>query len=196
VQKLAKFNWVTTEIPDLLLIEPTVFQDERGFFMESYHKLEFAELGLKMDFVQDNHSQSQKGVLRGLHFQTEHAQGKLIRVIRGRVWDVAVDVRRGSPTLGRWFGVVLSEQNKKMMYVPAGFAHGFLTLEDATEFIYKCTDYYYPRYDGGIRFDDPDIGIQWPFKEYGLRKEELLLSEKDAKLPGLKELGIKVNGMG
>lgn len=184
---MAKFNLITTEIPDLVIIEPTVFQDERGFFMESYHKKELAGLGLKMDFVQDNHSKSQKGVLRGLHLQTEHAQGKLIRVIRGRVWDVAVDLRKASPTLGRWFGVLLSEQNKKMVYVPAGFAHGFLTLEDATEFIYKCTDYYYPEYEEGVRFDDPDIGIKWPLAEYGLRKEELLLSEKDAKLPTLRE---------
>jgi dTDP-4-dehydrorhamnose 3,5-epimerase len=189
VQKLAKFNLVTTEIPDLMIIEPTVFQDERGFFMESYHKKEFAEIGLAMDFVQDNHSRSQKGVLRGLHFQTGHAQGKLIRVIRGRVWDVAVDLRQASPTFGRWFGMMLSEQNKKMVYVPAGFAHGFLTLEDATEIIYKCTDYYYPRYDGGIRFDDPDIGIRWPLAEYGLTKDQLLLSAKDASLPFLKDLG-------
>jgi dTDP-4-dehydrorhamnose 3,5-epimerase len=184
---LAKFNAAATEIPDLYIIEPTVFQDERGFFMESYHKQEFAGLGLDLDFVQDNHSKSQKGVLRGLHFQTEHSQGKLIRVIRGQVWDVAVDLRQASPTFGRWFGVVLSEQNKKMMYVPAGFAHGFLTLEDATEFVYKCTDYYYPRYDAGIRFDDPEIGIQWPFEENGLIKDKILLSPKDAELPTLRE---------
>jgi len=140
-----------------------------------------------MDFVQDNHSKSKKGVLRGLHFQTQHAQGKLVRVIRGSVWDVAVDLRKESPTFGRWEGILLSAENKKMFYVPEGFAHGFLTLEDETEFIYKCTDYYHPEYDAGIRYDDPEIGITWPLEEYGLLPEELLLSVKDTKLPTLRE---------
>lgn len=184
---MSKIQVIKTAIPDLVLIEPTVFGDERGFFMETYHKGEFFENGLTMEFVQDNHSKSKKGVLRGLHFQTQHAQGKLVRVIRGSVWDVAVDLREGSPTFGRWEGVLLSAENKKMFYVPEGFAHGFLTLEDETEFVYKCTDYYHPEYEAGIRYDDPELGITWPLAEYGIRPETLLLSKKDGKLPTLRE---------
>lgn len=184
---MSKIKVVAMTIPGLAVIEPTVFGDARGFFMESYNKQEFYENGLDMDFVQDNHSKSKRGVLRGLHFQTQHAQGKLVRVIRGRVWDVAVDLRKGSPTFGRWESVLLSAENKKMFYIPEGFAHGFLTLEDDTEFMYKCTDYYHPEYDGGIRYDDPEIGIAWPFQEYGIRPEDLLLSAKDKNLPTLAE---------
>lgn len=184
---MSKIKVIKTAIPDLVLIEPTVFGDERGFFMETYHKQEFFENGLTMEFVQDNHSKSKKGVLRGLHFQTQHTQGKLVRVIRGSVWDVAVDLRKNSPTFGCWEGVLLSAENKKMFYVPEGFAHGFLTLEDETEFVYKCTDYYHPEYEAGIRYDDPEIGIAWPLAEYGIRPEGLLLSEKDSKLPTLRE---------
>lgn len=184
---MSKIQVIKTAIPDLVLIEPTVFGDERGFFMETYHKGEFFENGLTMEFVQDNHSKSKKGVLRGLHFQTQHAQGKLVRVIRGSVWDVAVDLREGSPTFGHWEGVLLSAENKKMFYVPEGFAHGFLTLEDETEFVYKCTDYYHPEYEAGIRYDDPELGITWPLAEYGIRPETLLLSKKDGKLPTLRE---------
>ena len=184
---MSKIKVIKTAIPDLVLIEPTVFGDARGFFMETYHKQEFFENGLTMEFVQDNHSKSKKGVLRGLHFQTQHAQGKLVRVIRGSVWDVAVDLREGSPTFGRWEGVLLSAENKKMFYVPQGFAHGFLTLEDETEFVYKCTDYYHPEYESGIRYDDPELGIAWPLAEYGIGAEQLLLSGKDGKLPTLRE---------
>lgn len=184
---MSKIKVKETAISDLFVIEPTVFGDGRGFFLETYHKQEFSENGLTMAFVQDNHSKSKQGVLRGLHFQTQHAQGKLVRVIRGSVWDVAVDLREGSPTFGRWEGVLLSAQNKKMFYVPEGFAHGFLTLEDETEFVYKCTDYYHPEYEAGVSYNDPDIGIDWPLVEYGIRSEQLLLSGKDTKLPTLKE---------
>ena len=184
---MSKFRKIETGIKDLILIEPTVFQDQRGFFMESYSKKDFLEIGLHMEFVQDNHSKSKKGVLRGLHFQTKHSQGKLVRVIKGSVWDVAVDLREKSYSFGKWYGVLLSEENKKMLYVPEGFAHGFLTLEDNTESQYKCTNFYYPEYDAGVKWDDPDIGIEWPFEEFGLEKDEILLSEKDIKRPGFKE---------
>lgn len=183
---MSKFKKITTPIPDLYIIEPTVFSDDRGFFMESYNKREFEEIGLDMDFVQDNHSRSTKGVLRGLHFQSEHSQGKLVRVINGSVFDVAVDIRKNSSTFGKWFGLILSEENKKMFYVPEGFAHGFLVLSDNVDFVYKCTDFYYPEYDAGIVWNDPDIGIEWPFEKYGIEKP--ILSEKDRKLPKLKEL--------
>ncbi len=184
---MSKFKKIETDIEDLIVIEPTVFGDHRGFFMESYNKRDFEAIDLRIDFVQDNHSKSKKGVLRGLHFQTKHPQGKLVRVIRGSVWDVAVDLRKDSVTFGQWHGVYLSEENKRMFYVPEGFAHGFITLEDETEFMYKCTDYYYPEYDAGIRFDDKEIGIIWPFDEYGIAKEEVLLSEKDERLPTMKD---------
>ena len=184
---MVKFKKQETGIEGLVVIEPTVFGDHRGFFMETYNRREFEAIGLTMEFVQDNHSKSAKGVLRGLHFQTKHPQGKLVRVIRGSVWDVAVDLRRGSATFGRWFGIELSAENKKMMYIPEGFAHGFLTLEDETEFLYKCTDFYYPEYDGGICYDDERIGIEWPFDRYGIRPEEVLLSDKDRRLPTLKQ---------
>ena len=184
---MGRINMISTAIPGLYILEPAVFSDGRGFFMETYHKHDFFENGLTMDFVQDNHSKSKKGVLRGLHFQTQHAQGKLVRVIRGSVWDVAVDLREGSPTFGCWEGVLLSAENKKMFYIPEGFAHGFLTLEDETEFVYKCTDYYHPQYEAGIGYDDPEIGISWPLAEFGIRGEQLLLSAKDTKLPTLKE---------
>ena len=182
---MAKIKISHTSIEGLMVIEPEVFGDDRGFFMETYHKEEFFKHGLTMEFVQDNHSRSKRGVLRGLHLQTQYAQGKLVRVIRGSVWDVAVDLREGSPTFGQWEGILLSAENKKMFYIPKGFAHGFLTLEDETEFVYKCTDYYHPEYEAGVRYDDPEIGIQWPFDEYRLRSEDLILSAKDAKLPTL-----------
>lgn len=184
---MGKFKIINTGIADLLIIEPTVFEDARGFFMEFYNKREFAENGLFMEFVQDNHSKSKKGVLRGLHFQTKHPQGKLVRVIRGSVWDVAVDLRKASPTFGKWFGTELNAVNKKMFYIPEGFAHGFITLEDDTEFIYKCTDFYHPEDEAGIYYNDSEIGIKWPFTEFGIRSDQILLSGKDAKLPALKE---------
>ncbi|MBC2850952.1 dTDP-4-dehydrorhamnose 3,5-epimerase [Cetobacterium sp. 8H] len=184
---MSKFKRVETGIKDLIVIEPTVFGDNRGFFMESYSKKDFSEIGLDMEFVQDNHSKSKKGVLRGLHFQTEHVQGKLVRVTAGSVLDVAVDLREGSETFGKYFLAELTAENKKMFYIPPGFAHGFLTLEDNTEFLYKCTDYYAPEFDSGVLWNDSDIGIEWNFEKYNLSVEEILLSEKDKKQQTLKE---------
>lgn len=177
---MGKFIKTETGIDGLIVIEPTVFGDSRGFFMETYNKRDFEEMGLNVDFVQDNHSKSKKGVLRGLHFQTEHSQGKLIRVIKGTVYDVAVDIREGSPTYGKYFGIELTEDNKKMFYVPENFAHGFIALSDEVEFLYKVTDYYYPEYDSGIMWNDPEIGIEWPLEQYEIK--EPILSEKDRKL--------------
>lgn len=175
------FEIIKTPIKDLVIIQPKVFRDERGFFQETYNKKSFEEHGLTMKFVQDNHSKSKKGVLRGLHFQTKNVQGKLVRVVKGSVYDVAVDLRKDSETFGQWFGVVLSEENKMMFYVPEGFAHGFLTLEDDTEFLYKCTDLYLPEYDSGILWNDKTINIDWRFEEFGISPEELTVSDKDQK---------------
>lgn len=149
-------------IEGLYVIEPKVHGDSRGFFMETYNQRDMKEAGLNMTFVQDNQSMSAKGVLRGLHFQIDHPQGKLIRVIKGRVFDVAVDLRKNSDTYGKWFGIELSDENKKMLYICEGFAHGFLVLSDVAEFCYKCTDFYYPDDEGGIAWNDPTIGIEWP----------------------------------
>ncbi|WP_134113809.1 dTDP-4-dehydrorhamnose 3,5-epimerase [Hypnocyclicus thermotrophus] len=184
---MSKFNKIETGIKDLVIIEPTVFGDNRGFFMESYSKRDFSEIGLNMEFVQDNHSKSKKGVLRGLHFQTKHTQGKLVRVIAGSVLDVAVDLRKDSKTFGKWYSVLLTAENKRMFYIPEGFAHGFLTLEDNTEFQYKCTDYYAPEYDSGIIWNDKEIGIDWELEKYGIKEEELSLSEKDKNQQTFKE---------
>lgn len=184
---MSKFKRVETGIKDLIVIEPTVFGDNRGFFMESYSKKDFSEIGMDIEFVQDNHSKSKKGVLRGLHFQTQHVQGKLVRVTAGSVLDVAVDLRKDSPTFGKYYLVELTADNKKMFYIPPGFAHGFLTLEDNTEFQYKCTDYYAPEFDSGVLWNDSDIGIDWNFEKYGLSAEEILLSDKDKKQQTLKE---------
>ena len=168
-------------LPDVLLLEPQVFGDDRGFFLESFNARAFeAATGLTHQFVQDNHSSSNKGVLRGLHYQVKHAQGKLIRVIRGTIFDVAVDVRRSSSTFGHWVGVELSAQNKKQLWVPPNFAHGFLVVSDTAEVLYKATDYYAPDHERSIRWDDPDIGIDWP----GLL-DGLTLSDKDANAPFL-----------
>ena len=149
-------------IDGLYIIEPKVFGDHRGYFMETYNQADMAAAGLDMVFVQDNQSMSVKGVLRGLHYQKEHPQGKLVRVIRGSVFDVAVDLRPASPTYGKWYGVELTEENKKQFYIPEGFAHGFLVLSDTAEFCYKCTDFYAPHDEGGLAWNDPAIGIQWP----------------------------------
>lgn len=184
---MKKFKKVETGIKDLIVIEPTVFGDDRGFFMESYSKKDFSEIGMDIEFVQDNHSKSKKGVLRGLHFQTQHVQGKLVRVTAGAVLDVAVDLRKNSPTFGKHYLVELSVDNKKMFYIPPGFAHGFLTLEDNTEFQYKCTDYYAPEFDSGVLWNDSDIGIDWNFEKYGLSTEAILLSDKDKKQQTLQE---------
>ena len=168
-------NVITCDIDGPLILEPKVFGDERGFFMESWNATTFAEIGLDVTFVQDNHSRSQKGVLRGMHFQNPAPQGKLVRVVRGAVFDAIVDLRRSSPTFGQWTGVMLSAENKRMFWVPEGFAHGFLTLEDDTDFLYKCTSAYLPQNEHSLAWDDPDVGIEWPLKGIEPR-----LSGKDA----------------
>jgi len=180
-----KFNIIKTEFEGLFIIEPAVFGDDRGFFMESYSAKDFKALGLDLQFVQDNHSHSQKGVLRGMHYQKNHPQTKLIRVIRGKVFDVVVDLRKSSITFGKWFGIELSEQNKKMFLIPVGFAHGFLTLSDDVDFMYKCTDFYYPHDEGGLRWDDPNINIKWPLEKVG---DHLIISDKDKKWPYFRDL--------
>jgi len=155
-------NIIETAIPGLLIIEPKVFGDERGFFMESWNAKSFAAAGLDLDFVQDNHSRSSRGVLRGMHYQQPGPQGKLVRVTAGAVYDVAVDMRRSSPTFGKWVGVELSAANKRMFWVPEGLAHGFLCLEDGTDFLYKCRGYYDPANEHSLLWNDPDVGIEWP----------------------------------
>jgi dTDP-4-dehydrorhamnose 3,5-epimerase len=151
-----------TELPDVLLVEPRVFSDDRGFFFESWNKRALAAAGLVAEFVQDNHSRSLRNVLRGLHYQIEQAQGKLVRVCAGAVFDVAVDIRRSSPTFGRWTGATLSAQNKQMLWIPPGYAHGFLVLSEAAEFLYKTTDYWYPEHERTLLWNDPALGIAWP----------------------------------
>lgn len=172
-----------TSLPGVLVIEPRVFHDERGFFLETYHSRRYAEIGIEDEFVQDNHSRSVRGSLRGLHYQLGRPQAKLCRVVQGEVFDVAVDIRRGSPTFGRWFGVVLSAENHRQIYVPRGFAHGFMVLSETAEFLYKCDDYYSPTDERGIAWDDPEIGIAWP--EIGV---EPTLSGKDRGQPRLADL--------
>lgn len=158
-------NVIKTTIPDVLILEPNVFEDERGFFFESFNQRDFdAALGKTVHFVQDNHSKSKKGTLRGLHYQTENTQGKLVRVVAGEVFDVAVDIRKGSPTFGQWVGVVLSAANKRQLWVPAGFAHGFYVTSDEAEFVYKCTDYYNRAAERTLLWNDPQIGIDWPLE--------------------------------
>ena len=151
-----------TAIPDVLVVEPRVFEDVRGFFFESWNRRAFAEAGIAADFVQDNHSRSRRGVLRGLHYQVEHAQGKLVRVTAGEVFDVAVDLRRSSPTFGRHVAMTLSAANRRMLFIPPGFAHGFLVVSDAAEFLYKTTDYWYPAHERTLQWNDPALGIAWP----------------------------------
>lgn len=154
-----------TTLPGLLILEPKVFGDSRGFFMESFNARTFRELtGLDVDFVQDNHSRSGKGVLRGLHYQIQQAQGKLVRVVRGSVFDVAVDLRRGSPTFGQWEGVELSEENQRQLWIPPGFAHGFLVTSDSADFVYKTTDYYAPEHERSLLWNDPAVGVAWPLE--------------------------------
>lgn len=182
---MGKFNFVKTDIDGVVIIEPTVFGDDRGYFMETYNKTEFFDNGLTYAFVQDNQSKSKKGVLRGLHFQKNHPQAKLVRVLSGEVFDVAVDLRKGSSTYGKWVGVILSGENKKQFMIPRGFAHGFAVLSDSAEFCYKCDDVYHPEDEGGIMWNDPDIGIDWPLDI------EPLLSEKDKKHLPLRESKIE-----
>lgn len=180
---MGKIKVTTCEIEGLYVIEPTVFPDSRGYFMETYNQNDFHEAGLNMNFVQDNQSMSVKGVLRGLHFQKQFPQGKLVRAVRGTVFDVAVDLRANSKTYGKWFGVELSAENKKQFYISEGFAHGFLVLSDEAEFAYKCTDFYHPGDEGGILWSDPEIGIEWPITE-GM---ELVISDKDKKWDGIRD---------
>lgn len=178
---MGSFNFIKTDIENLIVIEPKVFGDHRGYFMETYNYTDFKDAGMDMVFVQDNQSKSRKGVLRGLHFQKRHPQGKLVRVLSGEVFDVAVDLRPESPTYKKWFGLILSGENKKQLYVPERFAHGFVVLSDEAEFVYKCTDFYHPEDEGGILWNDPDIGVEWPLDDIG----ELLMSDKDKQLKKL-----------
>jgi len=172
---------IPTRLPDVLLLEPKVFGDPRGFFMESWNRQTFADLGLDLDFVQDNHSRSARGVLRGLHYQLNQPQGKLVRVTSGAVFDVAVDLRRSSAHFGQWTGHELSAENQRMLWVPPGFGHGFLVLSESADFLYKTTAYYAPQWDRGIRWDDPEIGVQWPLELAPT------LSGKDQVLPLLRD---------
>lgn len=181
---MGKITVETCEIQGLKIITPTVRGDERGYFFESYQYEDYKAAGIDEVFVQDNQSTSKRGVLRGLHFQIEHPQAKLVRVLKGEVFDVVVDIRKGSPTYGQWHGVLLSEENKKQFYVPKDFAHGFLVLSDHAEFFYKCSDFYHPGDEGGILYNDPAIGIEWPIPE-GM---ELIFSERDTKWGGLDSL--------
>ena len=195
---MGKITVTPCDIEGLYVIEPTVFKDERGYFVETYNQNDMKEAGLDMVFVQDNQSMSTRGVLRGLHFQKQFPQGKLVRVVRGKVFDVAVDLRSDSKTYGKWFGVELSAENMKQFYIPEGFAHGFLVLSDEAEFCYKCTDFYHPGDEGGLAWNDPEIGIEWPglvgeYKGtasgdgYTLKDgTKLNLSEKDILWKGLK----------
>jgi len=170
-----------TSLPGVVIVEPRVFDDERGFFMESFNARDFADAGLPTSFVQDNHSRSTRGVLRGLHYQYPTWQGKLVRALVGEIFDVAVDIRQSSPHFGEWFGLTLSAENRKQLYVPPGFAHGFCVLSDVSEMVYKCTSLYVPADDAGVLWNDPSIGIEWPMKDP-------ILSEKDSVAPALAEL--------
>ncbi len=182
-----KFTFTPCPIEGLYIIEPQVFGDDRGYFMETYNLQEFEAAGLATAFVQDNQSKSRRGVLRGLHFQKKHPQGKLVRVLSGEVFDVAVDLRKGSVTFGQWQGVILSGENKKQFYVPEGFAHGFLVLSGEAIFAYKCTDFYHPEDEGGILWNDPEIGIEWPLAA-GMVPS---LSAKDLNLGKFSEVVLK-----
>ena len=182
---MGKFNFIKTEIDGVYVIEPTVFGDNRGYFMETYNEADFRTAGLDYTFVQDNQSSSRKGVLRGLHFQKTHPQAKLVRVLKGEVYDVAVDLRRDSKTYGKWVGVLLSDENKCQFMIPRGFAHGFVVVSETAEFAYKCDEFYHPEDEGGIMWNDPDVGVEWP----GVG--EIILSEKDKHHPTLSESKIE-----
>jgi len=170
-----------TTIAEVLLIEPKTFGDQRGFFLETYQQERYRDVGIRLPFVQDNHSRSGKGVLRGLHFQLRHPQGKLVQVCRGEVFDVAVDIRKGSPSFGKWVGAILNDTNHHQMYIPPGFAHGFCVLSEVADFVYKCTDYYHPEDEEGVAWNDPAIGIEWPVSSP-------LLSAKDRQNPKLTDM--------
>ena len=169
-------KFTRTKIPDVILVEPDLYRDERGFLMETWHRKKFRDGGIDVDFVQDNHSHSGRHILRGLHYQIKQAQGKLVRVASGEVFDVAVDLRRSSPAFGQWVGEFLSEENKKMLWIPPGFAHGFLVTSESADLCYKCTEFYAPEYDRAIRWDDPDLAIDWPLP----KGVEPILSDKDS----------------
>jgi dTDP-4-dehydrorhamnose 3,5-epimerase len=168
------FEKITTDLPGVVILKPAVFRDQRGFFAETYHSAKFKDVGIDVDFVQDNHSCSSRGTLRGLHYQLRRPQAKLCRVVRGEVFDVAVDIRRGSPTFGKWIGVVLSAEEMNQIYIPAGFAHGFVVLSETAEFLYKCSDFYDPSSEGGVAWNDPELRIDWHVRTP-------LLSEKDSR---------------
>ena len=180
-----KFKKIDTEIPGLFIIEPKLIRDDRGFFMESYNKYDFEKIGIKTDFIQDNHSKSRKGTLRGLHFQTKNVETKLVRVIKGKVYDVVVDLRKKSPNYGQYFSTFLSDKNKLMLYIPKGFAHGFLALTETVEFLYKVDDIFNAEAGGGIIWNDAELNINWPLKEYGI--DEITISNKDSKLPNFND---------
>ena len=183
-----KFERIETEIKDLIIIKPKVFEDSRGFFLESYNYNDFKELGINNIFVQDNHSKSSKGVLRGMHLQkNDDAQAKLVRVLKGAVLDIAVDLRKDSETFGKYVAVRLDDKNKLMFFLPRGFAHGFLTLEDDTEYFYICDNFYAPQSEDGIIWNDEDLKINWNFNEYGIKIEDLIISEKDKKNKSFKQ---------
>ncbi|WP_303294779.1 dTDP-4-dehydrorhamnose 3,5-epimerase [Methanobrevibacter woesei] len=180
---MGQFKFTNTKIEGMFLVEPAVFEDNRGYFMETYNENDFKDAGYDLIFVQDNQSKSSKGVLRGLHLQVNYPQGKLVRVIKGEVFDVGVDLRKDSDTYGEWFGAILSDENKKQLFIPEGFAHGFLVLSDEAEFVYKCTEFYHGDDEGGIKWDDSDIGIDWPLDDI----DEIILSDKDKEWKTLKE---------
>lgn len=185
---MGKLNIIPCEIEGLYIIEPYVFRDERGYFYETYSEKDFFDNGLTMKFVQDNESHSTKGVLRGMHFQKTHPQGKLVRALSGTVYDVVVDMRVGSATFGKWAGVELSAENKRQLYIPEGFAHGYFVLSDEATFAYKCTDFYCPGDDGGIPYNDPDVGIVWPGVNDGTQTgTPVNIIDRDANWPKLKE---------
>ena len=176
-------KFIPTEIPDLIIVEPDVFGDHRGFFMETWHAEKFVKGGIEAKFVQDNHSRSSQGILRGLHYQIKQPQGKLVRVLSGEVFDVAVDLRRNSPTFGKWFGMYLNDIDKKMLWVPPGFAHGFYVVSEQADFFYKCTDFYAQEHERAIRWDDSDIAISWPL----IKGQDPILAPKDAVAKAFKD---------
>lgn len=181
---MGNFTFIKTDIEGVIIVEPKVFGDSRGYFMETYKESDFIEGGIPAKFIQDNQSKSSKGVLRGLHFQKKYSQAKLVRVVKGSVFDVAVDLRPGSKTYGKWVGVELSAENKRQFFIPKNFAHGFLVLSDEAEFVYKCDDVYHPEEEGGLIWNDPDVGIEWPITD----DMEIKLSDKDKLHPGIKDL--------
>jgi dTDP-4-dehydrorhamnose 3,5-epimerase len=172
---------VSTALDGVLIIEPRVFEDSRGFFMETFHRKRYAEQGIRVEFCQDNLSASSRGTLRGMHYQVRHAQAKLVQVLQGEVYDVVVDIRRGSPTLGRWVGLTLSQRNRHQVFIPRGLAHGFCVISQTATFVYKCSDFYSPEDEAGVLWNDPDLGIDWPVSAP-------ILSEKDARLPRLRDI--------